>query len=105
MDPLKECFRGVVWPRDPVTDNDGKPAYRYVVVGMLVTDQPIEGLAPNETVIDGVVPRFDDMMGMTGMLSRAAKFEPTYPLGTADAVLCGLAELTESARPLAKKQD
>lgn len=99
MNPLKECFRGVVWPREPMDSRDGKPVYRYVVVGMLVTDQPIEGLAPNETVIDGTVPRYDEMMGMTGMLSRAPKFTPRQPLGTADDILCSLNDLADSALP------
>lgn len=32
-----ECFKGIIWPRDRV---DG--LYRYVVVGMVVSNTPIE---------------------------------------------------------------
>lgn len=49
---MREHFRGVVWPRLPV-DIAGGTVYRYAIVGVLVTDQAIEGLHPNETVLAG----------------------------------------------------
>lgn len=45
----KQHFRGVIWPR-PEKDS----CYRYVVVGMLVTDTPIENFSGNDTIcLDG----------------------------------------------------
>ena len=87
---MQEQFRGVVWPRPEVLDNNGKPAYRYVVVGMLVTDTPIEGLHPNETVLDGVVERYVSEMGFAGAIQRAPKFQAATPLGDATSVLLRL---------------
>ncbi len=45
----REHFRGVIWPRPKA---DGK--HRYVVVGMLVTDEPIAAFeGKNDVVLDG----------------------------------------------------
>lgn len=87
---LKEHFRGVVWNREQGLDASAKPVYRYLVVGMLVTDTPIEGLDQNETVIDGVMPRYVREMGMAGSLERASKFHPAQKLGDATNVLLSL---------------
>ena len=99
---MKEQFRGVVWPRENGKDADGKPTYRYVVVGMLVTDTPIPGLDPNETVIDGVVERYVEELGIAGALERAPKFEASLPLGDANNVLLSLEQIV--GKPLKKHQ-
>lgn len=90
--PKLEHFRGVVWPR-PADDTDGKPTYRYAIVGMLITDTPIAGLDPNETVIDGTLTRFVDEMGIAGALEHAPKFHAARTIGDANNVLLSLAEL------------
>jgi hypothetical protein len=90
---LKEHFRGVVWPREASQDASGKPVYRYVIVGMLATDTPIEGLHPNETVIDGTMLRHVSEMGMAGAIERAPKFTAPYPLGDATWVLLSLEDI------------
>jgi hypothetical protein len=44
---MREHLRAVIWPRQTdehpteAKDKDGKPVYRYAIVGMLVTDQPL----------------------------------------------------------------
>jgi hypothetical protein len=88
---MKEIFRGVIWPRENPETVDGSAAYKYVVVGVLVSDTPINGLDPNETVIDGVVVSASG--GMTGMLSKAGKFHPAFKLGDANSVLHSLNEI------------
>lgn len=35
---MRQHFRGVIWPRDQ--NEDPK---RYVIIGMLITDKPLEG--------------------------------------------------------------
>ena len=92
-EPLKEHFRGVVWPREPSQDEAGKKQYRYVIVGMLVTDTPIEGLHPNETVIDGTMLRYVPELGMAGAIERAPKFIAAGPTGDATGVLLGLNDI------------
>jgi hypothetical protein len=85
-----EAFRGVVWTREQALDNNGKPVYRYAIVGMLVTDTPIAGLDPNETVIDSEAVFFDNSGGIAVALSNAKKFKAAAPLGDASSVLCSL---------------
>lgn len=88
MKPTKEHFRGVIWPRH---ENDG--TYRYVVVGMLITDKPLEGLHENETVIDGTLTNYTEEMGIAGALERMPKFHPASQLGDANRVLLSLNEI------------
>lgn len=101
---MKEQFRGVVWPREESVDSAGKPVYRYVVVGMLVTDTPIEGLDPNETIIDGAMTRHVAEMGMAGALERAPKFKASRPLGDSNSVLLSLADDDFVGAPLKGKK-
>lgn len=81
---LSEHFRGVVWPRSP-TQNSTGTVYRYVIVGMLVTDEPLD-VDPNETTIDGAVA------GIGAQLAEAHRVHLAGPLGDANAVLLRLAE-------------
>jgi hypothetical protein len=57
----KEHFRGIIWPRQAVTENTTN--FRYVVGGMLVIDKPLEGLDPNQTVLDGTLGLFEGENG------------------------------------------
>lgn len=105
---IKEQFRGVVWPREPgdTVDVDGKPVFPYVIVGMLVTDTPIEGLHHNETVIDGAMTRYAKEMGIAGAIERAAKFHAAYRLGDAIGVLSNLDNIVGEplTKPAAQKK-
>lgn len=99
MTPKKEHFRGVIWPRGEQPDAQGKPTYRYVVVGMLVTDEPIPGLDPNETVVDGGLRRYVDELGMAGALGQLPKFSASRPLGDASDVLLSLEDIVGEPIP------
>ena len=81
---MKEYFRGVLWPREPTKDGD-KVNYRYVVVGMLVTDKPIDLPEEflNEAVLDGSVK-------MAEAIEEMSKRHTKLPLGDASDVLVSL---------------
>jgi hypothetical protein len=79
-----EHFRGVVWPHPPVTEGI-KTNYRYVIVGMLVTDKPLD-VPENESVIDGFT-------GIADVIEGAVKRQPNIPVGDATNVLLNLAVL------------
>jgi len=84
---MKQHLRGVLWPRSPIISPDGKNTnYRYVIVGMLVTDEPISlpDDYENESIIDGPVHN------MAQDLEAVNKREPKFPTGTADSVLVSL---------------
>lgn len=77
-----EHLRAVIWPRGNVGGDGG--VYRYVVVGMLITDKPIETFeSRNDIVLDGSVAIAD-------MLESVPAFEPASPLGDAVSVLLSL---------------
>jgi len=81
---MKQHIKSIVWPRGPM-DIDGKKAYRYVVVGMIITDEPIaEYEGKNELVIDG--PAYD----LVENLVTVNKREPTIKIGSANSVLTNL---------------
>lgn len=91
----REHFRGVIWPRDPM---DGK--HRYVIVGMLVTDEPldtIDGVQPNgisELFVDG------NCSGVSYVLEVMKKYKSRRPLGDAVNVLLSLEDLPQELIPL-----
>lgn len=50
---MKEHLKAVVWPKGEFTSESGQKVHRYVVIGMLVTDTPIEQFeGKNEIVLD-----------------------------------------------------
>ncbi len=83
---IREHFRGVVWPRqsNDTPSDEHKGLYRYVVVGMIVTDKPIEGLAENQTVLDG------NATGMADVLQHITQKEANVKVGDATDVLLNL---------------
>ncbi len=85
---MKEYFKGVVWPRESITEPGRPTNYRYVVVGMLVTDQPLvfEGRV-DTVVIDSTVK------GMAEALNQAKNRLPQLPVGDATMVLLSLEDL------------
>jgi len=85
----REHVRAVVWPREPVEGPQGR-IYRYAVVGLVVSDRPIEafhnpdGSIRNEVVLDGDAP------GITEALAAVRQVEPTRKIGDAVDALCSL---------------
>lgn len=85
----REHFRGVIWPRESIQGPMGK-LYRYPIVGMIVSDRPIEMFEDkNEIVLDG------NVRGICDILEAAPRGKVSYPLGTADSVLCSLEDCIE----------
>jgi hypothetical protein len=80
---MNQHFRGVVWPRETI----GKQ-HRYVVVGMLVTDEPIPELEANQIVLDG------HAAGMAEAVATIMQKPSTFR-GDANSVLCGLERLVD----------
>jgi len=90
MGTPREYFKGVVWPRGAPLREEGKPPnYRYVVVGMIVSDQPIPELEAidHKTVLDGPVH------GVLDLLSFVRQREAKLNLGDAVSVLLELEDL------------
>lgn len=81
---MKQHFRGVVWPH-----NDKKGIYRYVVIGMVVTDKPLERLSGNQIVLDG------HSAGMAEALQAIQQKEAKIKVGDATDVLLNLSDLCE----------
>lgn len=80
----REHFRGVVWPRPP----SGKvKEHRYVVVGVLVTEDPIVEFSGHEFLLDGKI------WGMADLLGLVKQKQPAMKIGTANQVLMTLDRL------------
>lgn len=79
----REHFRGVIWPRPP---GEKEPLHRYLVVGMIVSKEPIpEFTGHNEIVLDGST--FGNLADALGGVPR---YEPSGTLGDASSVLLRL---------------
>lgn len=78
---MKQHIKGVVWPREPHLVK-GKKVYRYILVGMLVTDEP---LSFDEEVVLDCAPR--DLAQSFDALPRR---KPKCILGDATDVLLSL---------------
>lgn len=81
----KQAFKGVVWPREPV-EIDGETAHRYAVVGVLLTDEPIDGFDVSEVILAG------KSSGLAEALEHAEQGTDEHRAGLGDAtdVLCSL---------------
>ncbi len=91
---MRESFRGIVWPRvEQVSGADGVPVYRYPIVGMLVTDTPIEGTAAGEVVLVGDAP------GLAAVLARIDRGHAERTMGDAADVMMHLADLEPGPAP------
>jgi hypothetical protein len=88
-----EYLKCVLWPRVPLKEEGKATNYRYVIVGMLITDQPLqlpEVSRVTEVVIDGKT------FGLSDLLELAAKAHgraPTQIIGDATDVLLSLGEI------------
>ncbi len=78
MIPSKEAFRGVIWPRPAGLDTEGKTVYQYTVIGVLVTEKPLDepmsyirhGKSCSEVLLDGFCPGFSEV------INSMEKFRP-----------------------------
>lgn len=91
----REHLRAVVWPRRPEDGPQGK-VYRYAVIGMYVSDKPLEGIEGfNETLLDSKSPGLGDLLSTMPHFVNGRG----YPIGDAtDALLC-LGEMNFAPRP------
>jgi len=91
---MKEHFRGLVWPRDPKQGPEGK-VYRYLVVGLLVTDTPIDGLeGHNETLLDSHSP------GLSMVLKALPKYDNKgMPIGEVGNFVVSLSDFNDYYKP------
>lgn len=94
---MREHFRGIIWPRDTRKAVDGSTVYRYTVIGLLVTDTPIdefEGYTDN-LGIPGQIPLDGSSPGMAEVLRNVRIGKLKYNPGDAGDVLVGLSDLFE----------
>jgi len=80
---INQHFRGVVWPKHAITKGN-KKNYQYVVVGCLITDEPIQGLESSEIVLDGNAVMMAEILPMIQQKPAAMK------IGDATDVLLNL---------------
>jgi hypothetical protein len=86
---MKQHVKAVIWPRGPM---DGKvkrkgkqPIYRYTVIGLIVTDEPIpEFEGKNEILLDGPVNE------LVEPLTKIKSRKPKIKVGDATSVLLEL---------------
>lgn len=79
---FKEWFRGVIWPR-----KSKDKLYRYVIIGMIVTEKPISNLDKNQYIFNG------NAFGLSDIIEHVAYVEDNRPLGDASDVLLRLDDL------------
>ena len=92
---IRETTRMAVWPRDPIDGPEGK-VYRYVVVGMIVTSEPLPGLAAlldAPGISEAVVDYTTEVAQLGPLLDSLPKRPPRQRLGDASDVLLSLKEI------------
>ena len=94
---MNQHFRGVVWPKEPRTEvtvsaqgSEVRTNYQYVIVGCLITDEPIEGLEGPEIDLDGHPVMLAQILPMIERKPAAIK------IGDANSVLLNLSRIVES---------
>jgi len=75
----------VIWPRQ--RPNKTPKQYRYAIVGVLVTDKPLELEGKMEVVLDGAT------CGLSDLIEVIRKREPARIISTANDVLTHLGEI------------
>jgi len=89
---MRESIKIVVWPRGPQEGPDGKN-YRYVVVGMVVTDQPLpnlEALLNGPGIGETVIEHTTQVAQLGPLLDTLPLRSPNVVLGDATNVLLSL---------------
>jgi hypothetical protein len=85
---MKEHLRSIIWPRQPLDGKGGVKLYRYTIVGILITDQPIDGLeGKTEVLLDG------SSEGMANILASVKTKKVPFVMGDASNVLLSLADI------------
>jgi hypothetical protein len=90
---MKQHFKGVIWPRGTYPakvkgNKNVQNVYRYIVVGMMVTDTPISQFeGKNEIWLDGPVSNLVEPFAQTKIKKR-----PNCYSGDATNILLGLNE-------------
>lgn len=83
-----EFFRGVVWPRQE--EHATLPQYRYVIVGLLITDQPIKSVSRPSNMKIHECRISQQLYGMSDVLEGAVPVPGRGALGDASDVLVSL---------------
>lgn len=92
---MRQHFKGIIWPRESILSSvkNGKKknkqnVYRYVITGILVTDEPIDKFeGKDELVLDG--PTNTLVEPLVNIKSRNSKLR----IGDATNVLLNLKDL------------
>lgn len=85
---MQQYLKAILWPRTPAEGKGATKSYRYVIVGMLVTDEPIAELeGENELVADGPV------FCLAEVLREVRKRKAARRVGDANDVLLSLDEV------------
>lgn len=84
-----EAVKGFIFDRGESTI-EGKKVNSYLVSFVLVTDLPLTGLNPSETVIMGV-NQFDN--SLTDIIERFKKFKPPHCLGDASHAIIAVSHM------------
>lgn len=84
---MKQHLKAIVWPRDQAGAKKRK-IFRYVIVGMVVTDEPIIGFeGKNELLLNG--PSLD----LVPALQTIKRRKPKRVVGDATDVLLSLNDI------------
>jgi hypothetical protein len=84
---MKEYFRGLIWPRSPVSEDKKPTNYPYLISGLLITDEPLPGIAEhNQTLFDYYIE------GLAKALINTKHFDANGPVnvGTIDNFVVSL---------------
>jgi hypothetical protein len=85
-----EAVKAVVWPYGQVQISGEPIVYKYAIVGVLLTDQPIESFeGKNDVVLRG------QSFGLSDALSHIQQVKPQIKIGDANQVLGQLDLITE----------
>lgn len=84
---MKQHIKAVIWPKKPHVV-DGNNVYRYIIVGMLVTNAPLLGIEGNNEVVLDCEPA-----DLAETLEELPKRKSKIKLGDATHVLLSLEHL------------
>jgi hypothetical protein len=83
-----DIFRGIIWPRKKEIKE--QVWYHYTVVGVILSDKPIDNVGGNEHLLNG----YSHFIRMD--LEKIKQFPPATIIGDANDVLTRLSELVAS---------
>lgn len=90
----KEAFKGVVWCHGPTTTETGEEVHRYVVVGVLITNKPIDSLEAGEgRDIESEAILCGPCDGLADALAHIEQGEADVRMGDASMVLLQLGRI------------